>query len=95
MERLTLTAQVEWDNARFVARIEGIDVIGEGDSPEVAREDLVQVMLSWISSRDCTDSMATALSEAGFPEIGDDTELELEFAEFQAEFSVDESNEDA
>ena len=54
-------------------------------------EDLVQAMLSWISNRDCTDSMAGALSEAGFPDIGDDTELELEFAEFQVDNPVDEN----
>ncbi len=95
VERLTLTARVEWENARFVARVEGIDVVGEGDSPEVAREDLVQAMLSWISSRDCNDSMADALTEAGFTGIDDDTELELEFAEFQADYSADENGENA
>ena len=41
-------------------------------------------MLNWISMRDCTDSMALVLAEAGFPEIDDETELELEFAEFPA-----------
>ena len=86
MERLTLTARVERDDAgssgtKFVALIEGIDVRGEGESPDAAREELVQAMLSWISHRDCTESMAGTLAEAGFPEIDDDTELELEFAE--------------
>jgi hypothetical protein len=90
VERLTLTARVEQDDAgfaagfvaRFVARIDGIDVQGEGDSPDVAREELIQAMLSWISSHDCSDSMTGALTEAGFPEIDDDTELELEFPDF-------------
>ena len=31
--------------------------------------------------------MAGALAEAGFPEIDDDTELELEFADFAADVS--------
>ena len=79
MERLTLTARVEWEEAGFVARIEGIDVRGEGESPGSAQEELVQAMLSWISNQDCAESMAWALVEAGFPEIDDDTELELEF----------------
>ncbi len=82
MERLKLTAMVEREDARFVARIEGIEVRGEGESPDLAREELVQAMLHWISVRDCTDSMSLALAEAGFPEIDDETELELEFAEF-------------
>ena len=79
MERLTLTARVEREDARFVARIEGINVQGEGESPDLAREELVQAMLSWISSQDCAESMAGALAAAGFPEVDDETELELEF----------------
>ena len=81
MERLTLTARVEQEDARFVARIEGIDVRGEGESPDLAREELIQAMLSWISSQDCAESMSGALTAAGFPEIDDDTELQLEFAD--------------
>ena len=81
MERLTLTARVEQEDARFVARIEGIDVRGEGESPDLAREELIQAMLSWISSQDCAESMSGALAAAGFPEIDDDTELQLEFAD--------------
>ena len=76
-----MTARVEREDAGFVARIEGIDVQGQGESPDLAREELVQAMLSWISSHDCAESMAAALSAAGFPEIDDDTELQLEFAD--------------
>ena len=79
MERLTLTARVEQEDARYVARIEGIDVRGEGESPDSAREELVQAMLSWISNQDCAESMAGSLAAAGFPEVDDETELELEF----------------
>ena len=87
MERVVLTAKVEHEDARYVARVDGIDVQGEGDSPEVAREELIQAMLSWISMRDCSDSMGAALAEAGFPEIDDETELELEFADANSDSS--------
>ncbi len=76
-----MTARVEQEDSRYVARIEGIDVQGEGESPDTAREELVQAMLSWISNQDCAESMAVALTAAGFPEITDETELELEFAD--------------
>ena len=85
MERLTLTAKVELEDSRFVARIDGIDIRGEGESPRVAQEELIQAMLSWISNRDCTESMAGTLVEAGFPEIDDDTELELEFIDLSGD----------
>ena len=76
-------------DVRFVARVDGIDLWGAGDSPDVAREQLIQAMLDWISLRDCTDSMAGVLAEAGFPEIDDETELQLEFADSLADLSAD------
>lgn len=80
MERVTLTALVEPAEAGFVARVAGLAVCGAGESVEAAREDLVQAMLAWISGHDCGDTLNSALAAAGFPEIDDDTELELEFA---------------
>ena len=84
VERLILIARVEQQDAKYVALVEGpvsgqVLVRGEGESPDSAREELIQAMLSWISSQDCAESMAGVLSEAGFPQIDDDTELELEF----------------
>lgn len=80
VDLLVLTARVEREDSKYFAWVEGIDVKGEGESEEVAREELVQAMLTWISARDCSDSMALALAEAGFPDVDDDTELQLEFA---------------
>ena len=90
MERLTLIARVSPvpdqadspETARFVARIDALNLQAEGPSPESAQDELVQAMLSWISSHDCAESMAGALTAAGFPEIDDDTELQLEFERF-------------
>ncbi len=79
MERLTLTARVEQEDARYVARVEGIDVRGVGESPDSATEELIQAMLTWISSQDCAESMTGSLAAAGFSGIDDETELELEF----------------
>ena len=89
MERLVLTAKVEQEDARYVARVDGINVLGEGESPELAREELVQAMLNWISMKDCSESMGEALAEAGFPEIDDETELQLEFTDPQLDFALD------
>ncbi len=85
--------------AWYVARIDGPESVwgqvrGEGDSPGAAQEELIQAMISWISNHDSSDSMAGALAEAGFPEIDDDTELELEFADFAADVSDEEPEQD-
>lgn len=87
MECLTLTARVENqadapETARFVARVDAINLQAEGPSPESAQDELVQVMLSWISSHDCAETMPGALAAAGFPEIDDHTELQLQFERF-------------
>ena len=97
MERLVLTARVEPVHpflpaegeykGGYVAWVDGLDVHAEGESADAAREELVQAMLIWISARDCTDSMAMALSEAGFPEVDEETELHLEFMDSRAEAS--------
>jgi hypothetical protein len=92
VDRLTLTARVDKEETKYIARVDGIDICGGGESPAVAREELIQAMLSWISTRDSSDSMAGALSEAGYPDIDDDTELELEFADFSGDDSVEQSN---
>lgn len=87
-----LTARVEQEGDRFVAWVDGLcfegrPVQAEGESADVAREELVQAMLIWISDRDCSDSMAAALAEAGYPEVDEETELHLEFMDSLAEAS--------
>ena len=82
-----LTARVEQEGGRFVAWVDGLDVQAEGESADVAREELVQAMLIWISAMDCTDSMAVALADAGYPEVDEETELHLEFMDLLAESS--------
>ena len=74
-------------SGRFVAWVDGLNVQVEGESADVARDELVQAMLVWISARDCSDSMAIALLEAGFPEVDEETELQLEFLDSLVEDS--------
>ena len=84
MERLALTARVEWDGVRYVARVDRLALEGEGDSVESAQEDLVQVMRGWIEAQDGTESLETTLAQAGFPGVDQDTELQLEFEQTPA-----------
>ena len=79
MERVTLTAWVEQGASGFVARVDSLDLVGEGDSFEAAQEELVQVMRAWIETQDGAESLEQSLAAAGFPGVSEDTELELEF----------------
>ena len=76
-----MTARIEEESARFVARVDGLFIEGEGDTAEAAQEDLVQIMRAWIETQDGTESLSGTLADAGFPGVDEDTELQLEFAE--------------
>ncbi len=81
MERLVLTARVVWADGRHVATVDSLPLEGVGDSVKQAQDDLIQTMRGWIETHDGRDSLGTVLAEAGFPGVGEDTELQLEFVE--------------
>ena len=81
MDELVLTARVAWDDGRYVAKVDQLPLEGEGDSVQQAQDALIQVMRSWIETNDGTDSLEQVLSEAGFPGVEEDTDLQLEFLE--------------
>ena len=81
MDTLVLTAKINHDEARYVARIENLDLEGEGESLEAAQDDLIQVMRGWIETHDGTDTLGEALAAAGYDGVDEETELQLEFAE--------------
>jgi hypothetical protein len=81
MENLLLTAKVDQIEDRFVARVDDLRLVGEGESIEAAQDDLIQVMRAWIESHDGTDTLSVVLADAGYPGVDEDTELQLEFVE--------------
>ena len=85
MERLILTARVEQDSAMFVARVDSLDLEGQGESSNAAQDDLVQVLRAWIETLDGMESLEDALAAAGFLGVDEDTELQLEFEEPEPE----------
>ena len=81
MDTVVLTAKVDQDDHRYVARIEDLGLEGEGESLEAAQDDLIQIMRAWIETHDGTDTLGNALADAGYLGVDEDTELQLEFAE--------------
>jgi hypothetical protein len=83
MDTVVLTAKVDQDDHRYVARIEDLGLEGEGESLEAAQDDLIQIMRAWIETHDGTDTLGNALADAGYLGVDEDTELQLEFAEVE------------
>ena len=81
MEQLVLTARVSCNDGKYVAKMDQISLEAEGASVEEAQDGLVQAMRTWIETNDGADNLEQVLAEAGFPGVGEDTELQLEFLE--------------
>jgi hypothetical protein len=79
LERLVLTARVNWDDARYIARIDQLGLEAAGESVREAQDELIDNLRAWIEVQDTTGGLEKALAEAGFPGVGEDTELQLEF----------------
>ena len=81
MDTVVLTAKMDRDEARYLARIEDLGLEGEGESLEAAQDDLIQIMRAWIESHDGSDTLGDALAAAGYLGVDEETELQLEFPE--------------
>ncbi len=81
METVVLTAKIDRIEDKYIARIDDLALVGEGESLEAAQDDLIQIMRAWIESHDGTDTLSGVLAEAGYPGVDEETELQLEFAE--------------
>ncbi len=81
MDTVVLTAKIKRDESRYVARIEDLGLVGEGESLEAAQDDLIQIMRAWIEAHDGSDTLCGALADAGYLGVDEETELQLEFAE--------------
>ena len=81
METVLLTAKVDRIEDRYLARVDDLGLVGEGETLEAAQDDLIQVMRAWIESHDGTDTLSGVLADAGYPGVDEETELQLEFVE--------------
>ena len=80
-EQVTLLARVTEKDNGFVATVEGLTLTGDGDTVEEAQDDLVAKFMSWVQACDGQESLESALSEAGYSNVDEDTELQLQFVE--------------
>jgi hypothetical protein len=81
IESVMLTARVTWDSEKFVAKVDQLPLECNGESVEEAQDHLIQMMRSWIEENDGTDTLEELLADAGFPDVAEDTELQLEFVD--------------
>ena len=81
MTATILTARVQWDDGRYVARLEALELEAAGPTAAQAQDGLINLMRSWIEIQDGKSALEETLALAGFPGVEEDTELQLEFVE--------------
>lgn len=79
MEQLVLKAQVIPEDEGYMARLEGLELEGSGESIEQAQDELVSNLRGWIEIHEAAETLEQALDDAGFPGVDEDTEIQLEF----------------
>ena len=81
MTATILTARVQWDDGRYVARLDALELEAAGPTAAQAQDGLINLMRSWIEIQDGKSALEEILAQAGFPGVEEDTELQLEFVE--------------
>ena len=81
MDTVLLTARVSWDEGCYLAKVDQLPLEGSGDSVDAAKEELIEVVRTWIQDHDGTDGLSQIMADAGFPGVEEDTEVQLEFVD--------------
>jgi hypothetical protein len=81
MQKVTLPARVSRQGEGYQAAIDNLTFVGIGDTVEEAQDDLVEKFRSWVQSCEGKGTLEVSLSEAGYAQVDEDTELELQFVE--------------
>ena len=81
MEKLTLTARVVEGEGGYLATIENLEVTGTGATAKDAQDDLVVKFMSWVQASEGQANLEKTLLEAGYADVEEGTELELQFVE--------------
>ena len=81
MPKVTLTARVAHQEDGYLATMDSLDLTGRGATAKAAQDDLVETFMSWVQTYDGQGALAQVLLEAGFEQVDENTELELQFAE--------------
>jgi|TARA_B110001454_G_C12652551_1_gene406055 hypothetical protein len=81
MGTVVISAKIEMIEDKYIAKIDELELEGEGATLEAAQDELIQVMRAWIESHDGTDTLSDVLADAGYPDVDEETEVQLEFGE--------------
>ena len=81
MGTVVISAKIEMIEDKYVAKIDELELEGEGATLEAAQDELIQAMRAWIESHDGTDTLSDVLADAGYPDVDEETEVQLEFGE--------------
>ena len=81
MDSVLLIARVTYDDGSYLAKVDQLPLEGSGESADEAKDELIEVVRSWIQDHDGTVGLSRIFEDAGFEGVDEETEVQLEFVD--------------
>ena len=84
MKTLVLKGQILEQPGFFLATVESLPLVSRGDTAYEAEDRLVKEFRTWVQRCEERGSLELSLSDAGYPDVDDETEIHLIFTDEDA-----------
>ena len=81
LEAIVLRAETRFEDGVYLSALIDLGLESQSESLIGSQEELVHVVRSWIESQDTAGTLEAVLFQLGFSDVGEETEIQLEFDE--------------
>ena len=81
LEAIVLRAETRFEDGVYLSALIDLGLESTGESLIGSQEDLVHIVRSWIELQDTSGTLEAVLLQLGFSDVGEETEIQLEFDE--------------
>ena len=81
LEAIVLRAETRFEDGVYLSALRDLGLEATGESLIGSQEELVQIVRSWIELQDTSGTLEVVLFQLGFSDVGEETEIQLEFDE--------------
>jgi hypothetical protein len=78
---IVLRAETRFEDGVYLSALIDLGLESQSESLIGSQEELVHVVRSWIESQDTAGTLEAVLFQLGFSDVGEETEIQLEFDE--------------
>jgi hypothetical protein len=85
MKTLVLKGQILEQSGFFLATVESLPLVSRGDTAFEAEDGLAKEFRNWVQRCEERGNLEVSLSNAGYPDVDDETEIHLIFVDEDAQ----------